>query len=72
MEEVLQNNGDEWLVSVANMKPSATEDDDGIIDEVGSTIVVVFEYRYAYTRVGVLCSIYRVRVYTQFTGAVLS
>ena len=45
MKEVLQNNGDEWLVSVANMEPSATEDDDGIIDEVGSTIVVVFECR---------------------------
>ena len=45
VKEVLQNNGDEWLVSVANMEPSATEDDDGIIDEVGSTIVVVFECR---------------------------
>ena len=41
VKEVLQNNGDEWLVSVANMEPSATEDDDGIIDEVGSRIMVL-------------------------------
>ena len=61
-EGSLQSNGDEWLVNITNIEPVAAEAEDGIIDEVGDSSVVMFEYHYAC----VLCGICRVEAYIQF------
>ena len=59
-QEILQYDGDEWLVGVTYMEAVSTETDNCIIDEVGGSSVDVFEGSDIFAWVGMLCVIYRV------------